>query len=173
MIAKRRLPSRLRSHVRRPNNAGGTDRPIGYQRRDRRRITPAIPSLPKGADPAWKACHRDFPGRSARGADVHPATVTTPPWLPTTPFCVSKAEARSFTAALSVTARWVCRPVSPCQIVRGIRSLRDLGREVDKIQLRTTAAQKAPGRPSGERRRERTRARAEDKRRPSQKKRRK
>ena len=59
------------------------------------------------------------------------------------------------------------------QIVRGISSLRDLGREVDKIQLRTTAAQKAPGRPSGERRRERTRARAEDKRRPSQKKRRK
>ena len=48
MIAKRPLPSRLRSHVRRPNNAGGTDRSIGYQRRDRRRITPAIPSLPKG-----------------------------------------------------------------------------------------------------------------------------
>ena len=32
------------------------------------------------------------------------------------------------------------------QIVRGIRSLRDLGREVDKMQLGTAAAQKALGR---------------------------
>jgi hypothetical protein len=40
------------------------------------------------------------------------------------------------------------------QIVRGIRTLRDLGREVDKIQF-AGGAEHAPGPPSGERRRER------------------
>jgi hypothetical protein len=41
------------------------------------------------------------------------------------------------------------------QIVRGIRTLRDLGREVDQIQRGAATAQTAPRSPSGEARRKR------------------
>ncbi len=58
------------------------------------------------------------------------------------------------------------------QIIRGIKTLRDLGREVDRMQLGAAAAEKAPGPPSGERRRERPSGKSERERKPeSQKKR--